>query len=134
MGFGRSVADRLPQRWAGTIEEALHPTTPASRIMIFANLLAHRWFQRDCPHATLADLHVSALIARLQLAVEAEFHAQALAPHTRLHCGANDLIAAAGEGERVVVADHALFHVTAVSYTHLRAHETVLDLVCRLLL
>ena len=28
-------------------------------------------------------------------------------------------------------ADHVL---TAVSYTHLRAHETVLDLVCRLLL
>ena len=27
-----------------------------------------------------------------------------------------------------------LFHRTAVSYTHLRAHETVLDLVCRLLL
>ena len=25
-------------------------------------------------------------------------------------------------------------HYTAVSYTHLRAHETVLDLVCRLLL
>src|SRR5664280_1801527 len=25
-------------------------------------------------------------------------------------------------------------HSTAVSYTHLRAHETVLDLVCRLLL
>ena len=25
-------------------------------------------------------------------------------------------------------------HVLAVSYTHLRAHETVLDLVCRLLL
>ena len=25
-------------------------------------------------------------------------------------------------------------HDTAVSYTHLRAHETVLDLVCRLLL
>ena len=25
-------------------------------------------------------------------------------------------------------------HVIAVSYTHLRAHETVLDLVCRLLL
>ena len=24
--------------------------------------------------------------------------------------------------------------ITAVSYTHLRAHETVLDLVCRLLL
>ena len=26
------------------------------------------------------------------------------------------------------------FSLTAVSYTHLRAHETVLDLVCRLLL
>ena len=25
-------------------------------------------------------------------------------------------------------------HLTPVSYTHLRAHETVLDLVCRLLL
>ena len=27
-----------------------------------------------------------------------------------------------------------LSHACAVSYTHLRAHETVLDLVCRLLL
>ena len=26
------------------------------------------------------------------------------------------------------------FRIEAVSYTHLRAHETVLDLVCRLLL
>src|SRR5664280_467036 len=37
------------------------------------------------------------------------------------------------------VAAHSLFSTTAtgigtVSYTHLRAHETVLDLVCRLLL
>ena len=29
---------------------------------------------------------------------------------------------------------HAFVAVDAVSYTHLRAHETVLDLVCRLLL
>ena len=29
---------------------------------------------------------------------------------------------------------YAVMGVTAVSYTHLRAHETVLDLVCRLLL
>ena len=28
----------------------------------------------------------------------------------------------------------ALVNVSSVSYTHLRAHETVLDLVCRLLL
>ncbi|WDT36895.1 hypothetical protein PVA38_12200 [Streptococcus pneumoniae D39] len=27
-----------------------------------------------------------------------------------------------------------MFFATSVSYTHLRAHETVLDLVCRLLL
>ena len=40
-----------------------------------------------------------------------------------------------------VVLDRKLFEIapedisdTAVSYTHLRAHETVLDLVCRLLL
>ena len=29
---------------------------------------------------------------------------------------------------------HGLAQVKPVSYTHLRAHETVLDLVCRLLL
>ena len=33
------------------------------------------------------------------------------------------------------VKSQSIVHeVTAVSYTHLRAHETVLDLVCRLLL
>eukprot|EP00657_Telonema_sp_P-1_P006352 TRINITY_DN24773_c0_g1_i1.p1 TRINITY_DN24773_c0_g1~~TRINITY_DN24773_c0_g1_i1.p1 ORF type:complete len:124 (-),score=39.08 TRINITY_DN24773_c0_g1_i1:11-382(-) len=35
----------------------------------------------------------------------------------------------AGDGKKKVVGG-----VTTVSYTHLRAHETVLDLVCRLLL
>ena len=40
---------------------------------------------------------------------------------------------------RRVVAEHAVgqrgaAQPVAVSYTHLRAHETVLDLVCRLLL
>ena len=30
--------------------------------------------------------------------------------------------------------DHVVHRTDAVSYTHLRAHETVLDLVCRLLL
>ena len=33
--------------------------------------------------------------------------------------------------DRVVVVSHG---IPPVSYTHLRAHETVLDLVCRLLL
>ena len=39
---------------------------------------------------------------------------------------ADDAGAVAGQG--------AGGHVGPVSYTHLRAHETVLDLVCRLLL
>ena len=34
------------------------------------------------------------------------------------------------EDKKVVLIDDSI----AVSYTHLRAHETVLDLVCRLLL
>ena len=33
-----------------------------------------------------------------------------------------------------MIADHPLTGAGPVSYTHLRAHETVLDLVCRLLL
>ena len=55
---------------------------------------------------------------------------------------------AAGEGEALLFVDRNLQHagqlvfdrildgddLVAVSYTHLRAHETVLDLVCRLLL
>ena len=32
------------------------------------------------------------------------------------------------------ISDEVLGQLEAVSYTHLRAHETVLDLVCRLLL
>ena len=35
---------------------------------------------------------------------------------------------------RVVVGAVRLERLVPVSYTHLRAHETVLDLVCRLLL
>ena len=34
----------------------------------------------------------------------------------------------------IPIVSAAMDRVTAVSYTHLRAHETVLDLVCRLLL
>ena len=44
---------------------------------------------------------------------------------------------ASGSAARIVrrsIVVLALFGAAAVSYTHLRAHETVLDLVCRLLL
>ena len=36
--------------------------------------------------------------------------------------------------ERDLAEKYKVSRITAVSYTHLRAHETVLDLVCRLLL
>ena len=38
------------------------------------------------------------------------------------------------ENKYGVFLDKDRYNQTAVSYTHLRAHETVLDLVCRLLL
>ena len=42
---------------------------------------------------------------------------------------------AAGSGpHHQIPGPHALGGLEPVSYTHLRAHETVLDLVCRLLL
>ena len=37
-------------------------------------------------------------------------------------------------GRRVNLNDLWIAAIASVSYTHLRAHETVLDLVCRLLL
>ena len=41
---------------------------------------------------------------------------------------------AGAPGEDDALAIHAAPSPRSVSYTHLRAHETVLDLVCRLLL
>src|SRR5664280_3472294 len=56
---------------------------------------------------------------------------QAASPRRPKHSGANRCqTAAAG----LISLAAAAACVTAVSYTHLRAHETVLDLVCRLLL
>ena len=44
------------------------------------------------------------------------------------------LVCNADESEPGTFKDNELMLVNPVSYTHLRAHETVLDLVCRLLL
>ena len=55
----------------------------------------------------------------------------------RWHIGDYDLLAwlDAHHGEEMVVVLGSMADEReAVSYTHLRAHETVLDLVCRLLL
>ena len=40
----------------------------------------------------------------------------------------------ADDGSGADTLDDAMTRIAPVSYTHLRAHETVLDLVCRLLL
>ena len=44
------------------------------------------------------------------------------------------IIEAARDGATAVILLDIVLGYGAVSYTHLRAHETVLDLVCRLLL
>ena len=38
------------------------------------------------------------------------------------------------EQDLIKLSGRVAYDLSAVSYTHLRAHETVLDLVCRLLL
>ena len=49
---------------------------------------------------------------------------------TLRHNGIDLYYETAGQGEALLL----LHGLGSVSYTHLRAHETVLDLVCRLLL
>ena len=49
-------------------------------------------------------------------------------------CGAFDRNLLIGEVVEITAEKNAQSGAEAVSYTHLRAHETVLDLVCRLLL
>src|SRR5579862_2598258 len=106
------VVDQLPQRRAGTIEKSIHPLTPTSRIVILAHRLAGLGWNRFQAHAALCDRKVAALITRLQLPIQPQFHAQTLPAHSGLHLRALDLIAVAREGEGVVVADHPLLHVT----------------------
>ena len=50
--------------------------------------------------------------------------------------GARVLVIEDKEYERTKIAETLMrdHNIVTVSYTHLRAHETVLDLVCRLLL
>src|SRR5665811_1035250 len=43
-----------------------------------------------------------------------------------------DEVKEVGPGEALIIKKHGLISTETVSYTHLRAHETVLDLVCRL--
>src|SRR5262245_6824760 len=85
---------------------------PASGIVILAHRLALLRFHRDRPQAALGDLHVAALIPCLQLPVEPKFYACPLATHPWLRLRAQDLIAAAGEREGVVVTDDTLFYMT----------------------
>src|SRR5215831_18462825 len=84
----------------------------APSVMIFANRLSLLGLRCEGPYAALADRHVVALVACLQLTIQSEFDAQPLAAHPRLHLRTLDLITVSGEGKRIVVADHSLFDVT----------------------
>src|SRR6202165_4903042 len=86
-----SLSDGFPQRRAGAIEESFHPGTLATRVVVFANGLAHRRRLRSHhPRAALADVQVAALIASPQLAVQPQFHTKWLAPHAGLRLFARD--------------------------------------------
>src|SRR5665811_1791147 len=77
-------------------------------------------------------LYGEGVVARVQAAaggpVDAVFDVAGKTP-------VEDLVSLAPEPSQVVtIANFDAGRAGAVSYTHLRAHETVLDLVCRLLL
>ena len=57
-----------------------------------------------------------------------------IAPEARVQIDLASDAKEAGKGLVVVGDENELRRMLPVSYTHLRAHETVLDLVCRLLL
>ena len=59
------LTDGFPQRWAGAIEESLHPATLTSRIVIFAYGFANRRTGRRHPGDTLGDVYITALVASL---------------------------------------------------------------------
>ena len=94
------------------IEEALHPLASTSGIVIFADGFVYPRFCLGHSGTTLYDVHETALIARFQLAVQAEFHSDSLMAHPRLHLRVHDLKASTCEGEGVVVADDTFFDMT----------------------
>ena len=72
-------------------------------------------------------------IPPVELTPEGTFYFAAVTPgRYTLEAFAKEGTSSLSASVTVVVADHDV--TDAVSYTHLRAHETVLDLVCRLLL
>src|SRR5665811_1833518 len=101
----------------------------------------------DMPSAVLAQAPIAGAVALLEAGLEPilqvtgrdrnrlALQADLLAAHA---LGVRNLLCLTGD--HITFGDHpgarAVFDLsaTAVSYTHLRAHETVLDLVCRLLL
>src|SRR5580700_1655621 len=104
-----SLIDDLPQRRTRLVPETIHPVAFASGVVILANLLARNVLRRLWRFdATLVNFYVAALIARLQVTIQPEFHAQLLTFHTCLHILADNLIVLAVIGKRVVVGDDPL--------------------------
>ena len=76
---------------------------------------------RRPPRSTLDRSSAASDVYKRQL-VTFEFHEEQICPGFRTR------------GPRIDPRQHQLLALEPVSYTHLRAHETVLDIVCRLLL
>src|SRR5664280_2598818 len=72
-------------------------------------------------------------LGRLPSASEVSFQSNALATGTVSMTNYLTALATSDEWLRVIVTKMYSDTLGPVSYTHLRAHETVLDLVCRLL-
>ena len=118
MGIRKSASSelisgqRLPQRRRRAIEETVHPVTLASGIVISPRSFARPgWLLCTVGRSTSADGQVAALIACVQLAIQADLDTHTLPPHSSLDIFARDLKVPAGERERIVIGDDALFDV-----------------------
>src|SRR6202162_2919320 len=105
MVFSLVLSDQLPQSRSRALEEALHPRTLASRVVIFAGRFAQDWCWSGPGGVAWGDVEIATLIASLQLPIQPEFHAQALAPHTGFRLLARDLVELGSERKRIVICD-----------------------------
>src|SRR5437773_4480542 len=91
--FSSLAVKSFPQRRTGPIKEALHPRTLSAGIVILANGLSRRRWRHGRTRATLCDIQVASLVARVQLSVEPQFHPQPLVPPAAQGMATRNLIA-----------------------------------------
>src|SRR5665811_65467 len=124
------IRDSLDRLFDYAVPEALdHAAVPGSRVRVrFSGRLVDGYVVERVAESELARLAPlsKSLSDEVVLPVETIELVRAVADH---YAGTfSDVVRLA------VPPRHAATEKAAVSYTHLRAHETVLDLVCRLLL